>query len=306
MTLGARAPGTDRRALLILNPRAARGGGTGLETKLRAAAQACGWEAEVRTTTRAGQETEFAAAARRDEWPVVVAVGGDGTVHGVANGLLAGGDPAVLGHVPIGTGNDFAKLLGLRPGNVEANLRRVLDGEVRRFDVGRALDEFFINGMGIGFGAEVVRQALRMDHLSGFALYLAAVYRSFWAFEPIGLRVTSVEHREDAKMTMMEISLGVSAGGGFRLTPDAKPDDGLFDVCIIRKVSTFQFLRYVPRVVRGTHGGLPPVHLFQTASLAVTSDRPMAVHFDGELRLPDDQEVTVELLPGRLPVLCAR
>jgi YegS/Rv2252/BmrU family lipid kinase len=270
-----------------------------------AAAEAAGWTAELRTTTRAGQEVEFARDACNEGWPVVVAVGGDGTVHGVANGLLDADAGTVLGHVPIGTGNDFAKLLGLRPGDAGGNLRRVLEGTVRRFDVGRALDEFFINGMGIGFGAEVVRQTLRMERLRGFALYLVAVYRSFWAFEPIGLNVRTEEHREDSKMTMLEISIGICAGGGFHLTPDAEPDDGLFDVCVIREVSTMQFLRYVPRVIRGTHGDLEPAHIFRTAALDIESDRPMTVHFDGELRLPERQDVHVTLVPDALPVLCA-
>ena len=296
-----------KRGSLIVNPLASRGGGRGLEPALTAAARSLGWEVEVRYTTRAGHEVQLAREALKRGWPLVVAVGGDGTAHGVANAVLRARMPdAVLGHVPIGTGNDFAKILGIAPGNVARNLERILTvGHVRRLDVGEVADEYFINSMGIGFGADVVRQTLRMTRLKGFLLYLAAVYKTFWSFDPADLEVTSAEFTERERMMMLEILIGTSAGGGFRLTPDALPDDGLFDVCVIREVSVAQFLRYVPRVIRGTHATLPQVSIFQTADLRVTSmDRPLEMHLDGELRLPQESSVHIRIIPRALPVLC--
>ena len=286
---------------------ASRGRGRDAARGIGEAARELGWEVVVRTTVRAGEEVELGAAAAREGWPLVLAAGGDGTVHGVANGVLDAGTDTVLAHVPIGTGNDFAKILGMRPGKAREGIRTALmKGVVRRLDVGRVLGEFFINGMGIGFDAEVVRQTLGVTRRKGFLLYLSAVYKTFWAFEPVNLEVMSEEHSETGRMMMLEISIGTSAGGGFKLTPTAVPDDGLFDVCIIREVSTAQFLRWVPRVIRGTHLGLDPVTLFQTSKVQVKGvDRPLAFHLDGELRLPDDDSVHVELLPGALPVVCA-
>lgn len=297
----------DKHALVILNPAAGRGRARRLEARLRKALRAHNWDADVRLTRHAGHEVDLAAEARRQQWPVVIAIGGDGTAHGVANGLLADGPTEViLGHVPIGTGNDFGKMTGLKLRPPERNLARVLDGQVKRFDVGRALGEYFINGLGVGFGPEVVRETLKFKRLRGFLLYLVAVYRTFAHFEVPELDVTSVEHSERGRLMMLEGSIGTTAGGGFRLTPDASPDDGLFDVCLIREVGLFRFLRYVPRVIRGTHTRLPPVTIFRTARVRVTGTvAPMAVHLDGELRFAEEPVIEAEIVPRYLRVLCA-
>lgn len=297
----------DKRACLVYNPAAGRGAAAGLESALDRVARLRGWEARVRVTRRAGDEVWLAREACEAGWPVVIAVGGDGTAHGVANGILAAGAADVqFGVVPVGSGNDFAKLLQLAPGPIEPNLTRVLAGGVRRFDVGRALDEYFINGLGIGFDAEVVRQLARIRRLRGFSLYLAAVCRTFVGFRAPFLDLHAAEHRENGELMMLEISIGTTVGGGFRITPDATPDDGLFDVCVIRKVGWLEFLRYVPRVIRGTHASCPPVRMFRSAAVRVSPQSPgVAVHMDGELRLPATDAIEVALVPRRLAVLCA-
>ena len=105
---------------------------------------------------------------------------------------------------------------------------------------------------------------------------------------------------------MVEITLGKTTGGGFTVSPDADACDGLLDVCLIREIGTLTFLRYVPRVIRGTHVGLPPVEVFQSDRIELESFAgPAAVHLDGELRFAETASIVVEILPGRLPVLCA-
>ncbi len=207
----------------------------------------------------------------------------------------------------LGTGNDFAKILGLYPPKTGDNLRHVLTkGVVRPFDVGFVANEYFINSMGVGFGAEVVRQTLNMKRLKGFLLYLGAVYKTFWRFEPPTLEIAASEHSQTGAVTLLEIAIGTTAGGGFKLTPTAKPDDGLFDVCVIDRVSVSQFLRWVPRCIKGTHVNLDPVTMFQTPHVTVTNvDRPLLMHLDGELRTPQGPSVTVELVPRLLATLCA-
>ncbi len=249
----------------------------------------------------------LAAEARAAGWPVIIAAGGDGTVHNVANGILGDGPTNVtLGHVPVGSGNDYARALGLKRAPPERNLQLVLDGTRRRLDVGRVGDEYFVNGMGVGFDAEVVRQTLRMSHLRGFALYLVAAYKTFGSFTPPDLEVQSGEHAERSRMMMLAITIGATAGGGFRLTPDALLDDGLFDVCVIRRVGLARFLRYVPSVVRGKHLHLPEVTLFRSQQVRVSGlSGPLTVQVDGELRYPESDSIEVTLLPRHLKVLCA-
>ena len=300
-------PNLQKRAFVILNPAAGRGRGKGLERPLTESAREAGWEVVVRVTRHAGHELDLAGEARAGEWPVVVAAGGDGTVHNVVNGLLRDGPTAVtLAHVPVGSGNDYARALGLKTGPVERNLPLVLAGHLRRLDVGRVFGEYFVNGMGVGFDAEVVRQTLRMSHLRGFLLYLVAVYKTFGSFDAPDLEIEAQEFQERARMMMLAVDIGTTVGGGFRMTPDAVPDDGLFDVCVIRRVKLARFLRYVPTVARGKHAPFPEVSMFRTKRIRVTGlSGPLAVQLDGELRYPDQDSIDITLLPRHLKVLCA-
>lgn len=294
-------------ACIIHNPAAGRGRAAGLAHRMIAAARRLGWDVTVRSSRHAGEERDLAAVAREEGWPVVVAAGGDGTVHNVANGLLgAGPTQVILGHLPIGNGNDFAKILGLTRMPLERQVARVLGGRARRLDTGQCHGEYFLNGMGIGFDAEVVRQLHRLRGLRGFALYLAAVCRTVLSFKPLEMEITADGRREAGRFMLLEIAIGTTAGGGFRLTPTAVPDDGLFDLCAIRAVGVLRFLRYVPRVVRGTHGSLAVVTLTRARRVRITADiAPVPTHLDGELRLWRESTIELEILPRHLAVLCA-
>ncbi len=300
-------PPVERRAIMILNPHAGRGRARKLARPLPDIARDMGWEVELWETEHAGHEVDLAARARGQGWPVVIAVGGDGTVHGVVNGMLAAGPTdTVLAHVPIGTGNDFAKTVGLdKASHPERNLRAVLAGVVRHLDLGKVLGEYFVNGFGMGFAAEVVKNTFEFKRLRGFALYLASVIRTFFQFRAPLLAISAAEHCEDGRLLMAEIAIGKTAGGGFRLTPEADPTDGLLDVFIVREVGTLTFIRCLHRVVLGTHTELPPVTIFQTRRAEVMSlGNPIAVHLDGELRFPREARLVVEIEPARLAALC--
>lgn len=292
-------------ACVILNPEAGRGRGRRLRRTLADAFGRLGGRVTLRETERAGHERALAAQAAAEAWPHVIAAGGDGTVHGVVNGLLDAGGRSALGVVPIGSGNDFAKLTGIPRRPLTAAVSGLATASVRRFDVGRAAGEYFANGLGLGFGPAVLRHMSDFPRLRGFALYLVAASRAFARFRPVVMSLDAAEHREAGPVMLVEIALGTTAGGGFRLTPDADPTDGQLDVCIIRRVGWFQFLRYLPRVVRGTHTRLPPVTVFRTARIAWRGQRPLELHMDGELRTLDAERLEITLEAGRLRVLCA-
>ncbi len=297
----------DKRALIVLNPYAGRGRAGKVAGSFPPTARRHGWEVDLRLTEEAGHEVELGAAAAAEGWPIVLAVGGDGTVHGVANGLLGhGASKTILAHVPIGTGNDFAGTLGLdKRSGFQRNLDLVLQGTPRTLDVGRVMGEYFVNSCGLGFGPEVVRRTLGVTWLSGFPLYLAAVIRSFYSFEPTHFRVSASEHEQDGRILMLEAAVGRSTGGGFKITPDADATDGLLDVCVIREIGKLTFVRSLSRVLRGTHGELDAVNIFRSAKIEVESrETPVAVHLDGELRYSEDATVTVESVPGYLQALC--
>ena len=263
---------------------------------------------DIVETARPGDGTILAAAAARAGARCVVAVGGDGAVHEVANGLLAARSQAVLGVVPIGTGNDFAKLVGVYRHDVARAVTRLSTAVVRRFDAGRALNEYFVNTLGFGFGAAVVRTRNAMPGLKGFFSYLIPIFRTFASFRPPLFEVRSAGFEERGRMMMVEVCNGTTAGGNYRFAPDADPSDGCLDVCLIRRVGLVRFLRCLPRVMHGTHGSLTEiVALFRSSALTIRApEGPLLLHLDGELRETGVQECTVTVEPKCLNVLVAR
>ena len=237
----------------------------------------------------------------------VVVIGGDGTVHEVANGMLTSGvEPLpALGVVPVGTGNDFARLTGTLGLSPEAAMSRLAHARIGHFDVGHAWGEYFVNSVGIGFDAEVADRVNRMIGARGMLAYLSATLGAYRAFRPPTLTVTAGEALIREPIMLVEVSIGATVGGGFRLTPEARPDDGLFDVCVIRALGGFEFVTRLPLAMMGRHAGLAQVRMFRLPALTVRADaQPLAAQFDGEVRRRD-QPLDFRLEPGRLPVLLA-
>ncbi len=293
-------------AYVILNPAAGRGTARRAEAVVARAFRAQGWAVDVVRTEGPGHGQELASAAVRQGAKHVVAVGGDGTVHEVANGLLRADTDAALGVVPIGSGNDFAKLVGQYGHDPARAVARLVTARSQRFDAGRVLDEWFVNSVGFGFGPAVVKTGNTMHHLRGFLSYLVPIVKTFFNFVPPVFEVAAPGFRERGYMMMVEVCNGTTAGGSYRFAPDADPADGKLDVCLIRRVSLPRFLLAIPRVMRGTHVTMREVALIKTAKLVICSpEEPLMLHTDGELREPGVHECTVELERGRLNVLVA-
>lgn len=261
---------------------------------------------DLRVTAGPGDAREIARTAS----PVVdlvVVVGGDGTAHEAANGLLelAPETRPMLTVLPIGTGNDFARLLGTSRLSPREALDRLGQGERRRFDVGRAWGEYFINSLGLGFDAAVAVRVPRFRRLWRPLVYLAAVGASWRRFTPAVMTVTTAEERFTGPLYCLEVGIGVAAGGGFYLTPDARPDDGLFDVCAVRPLGTWAFATRLPTAFWGGHTRLKEVRMLRSRSVQVEGPAPMLAHFDGEVRESAAGAISIELVAAALPVLVA-
>ena len=305
-TRSRHASGRVKRAFVIINPTAGRGRGARLAHAIGAVFRDRGWEIQLHETRTAGEERDLAEAGARAGWPLIVAAGGDGTVHGAANGIVrSGATQTALGILGIGTGNDFARLVGA-PSQVERGIIALEHGTDRAMDMGHVDGEYFTNGFGVGFDTAVLTEMARLPALRGSALYAVAVYRAFLRYRAPTISVTAAERTASGPAMLIEVAIGRTAGGGFRLTPQADPADGLFDVCMIRQVGLWTFLRYVPRVIKGTHASLPPVTMFQAAAVRLgTPGLPLVAHLDGELRRYESEAVDLRVVPGALRVRCA-
>jgi YegS/Rv2252/BmrU family lipid kinase len=287
----------------IVNPTAGRGAAAKQWPAVRAVLAEHGARVQLAPTRGRGHALELAEEAARAGWPVIVAVGGDGTVHEVVNGLLrasAGGEAgAALGIVPVGSGNDFALLAGL-PRDPAQAARRIASGEERRVDVGRVGDRWFTNGVGVGLDARVAVEANRSRRLRGMGIYLWALAKVLRGFRPPVMRVEIDGEVIERPLTLVTVGNGGRHGGGFWICPDAKIDDGLLDVCACDGLSRLRILRFLPKVMRGTHVGESCVQMRTARRVRIASESPVAVHADGEILAEDARELEIEIEPGRL------
>jgi YegS/Rv2252/BmrU family lipid kinase len=292
---------------LIVNPIAGRGYASRAERDICKILKGFGVPFDVVRTRGPNEAVTLAEQASLEYCHPVVAVGGDGTVHEVLNGLVRahdnGGPVGTLGVIPTGSGNDFEYMLNV-PDGLEGACRKLAEGKTRLIDVGRINDRYFANGVGIGFDATVNIVSRRHRRLRGLMLYLVSALEALY----IHYRAPTVTINYDGteitgKILMVSVANGRRIGGGFMIAPTAEIDDGLLDLCVAREVSRPQILTLIPHVIRGTHVDKPPVTMLQARKIVVTSDDDLPSHVDGEIFTTDAHRLEMEILPRRLRVV---
>jgi diacylglycerol kinase (ATP) len=302
---------------IIVNPAADRGRADRLVPRIESAFSAAGVRYELVRSSRRGHAAELAEAAARRGCGAVIAVGGDGVVHEVSNGLLRASEDGVtipLGVIPAGTGNDFVKMLGLAARQPEDSVRTILTAQPRHVDIGKVVASdmeggqdgawYFTNGIGLGFDAQVAVHASRIRRLRGIAVYAVALLRTLRDLKSPNFRI-SVDGVEIANRALIlaTIANGPCHGGSFWLAPDASLDDGMFDVLIADARSVREVVGLIPSVMRGRHLSARGVKLLRGSTVEVRSDDLLPIHADGEIVARGVRWLSIELLPGRLTVL---
>lgn len=240
----------------------------------------------------------------------MIAVGGDGTLNEVANGLVRAGGGAELATIPIGTGLDFVRTHRI-PTRFEDAVRVVREGTARPVDVGRVsyrtwdgahAERYVANVGSVGMSAAVARRANGMSKLAGGrATFFYALVRVFFEWENT---VVSVElddgERREGRMHDVVVANGQYHGGAMWLAPGARPDDGLFDVLLIGDVTKRDFVMSAPKLYRGTHLSHPKVELVRSRTVAVDAHERLPIELDGEQ--VGTTPVRFEVVPGALRV----
>jgi diacylglycerol kinase (ATP) len=301
---------------VILNPNAAGGRGAKVRPRVEAALALGGHEHRLHSTSHPGHARALAREiSLGDERGTVLVVGGDGTVHEVANGLLEadGASDVPMAVLPVGTGNDFHRMVRCS-GAIEDVLVLLERGRPRAFDVGLARWEggqgYFVNLLGVGVDVEVLRRRAGFRRLSGLPQYLAALLSALVRFRPVELELElegGGGRREVLRKAVLltAVTVGPTIGGGFRLSPDARPDDGLLDLFLVEPLGVLEVARYLPQVLRGTHKSEGRIHLrtLRRARIVSLDRQPFAFELDGELAPMETPWLELELRPGALSVL---
>jgi diacylglycerol kinase (ATP) len=302
-----------RKIKLIFNPMSDRGRSGQRASDLRAIVEEYGG-AEWVGTEYPNHAVELAAKASLEGYDTVVALGGDGTVHEIINGLMRVSEShrPQLAVVPIGSGNDFAFASGVSLNPPQA-MQRVFTGGPKAVDVGVIRDnngrvEYWDNSVGIGFDAKINIMSRKIRGLYGFPMYLTAVLRTiFQDYESSNARLTFDDGpTAERNVLMLTLGNGPREGGGFITTPAAKVDDGLLDYVMVPHMTRARILGLLPKVMNGTHGSDKTVTISTFRKLRLEADRALPIHTDGELWSPyevDTRTIEVEILPGAIRLL---
>jgi diacylglycerol kinase (ATP) len=259
-------------------------------------------------TEGVGHASELARLAASDGYRFLVAVGGDGTINEVANGLLNSpdADATTLGVVSTGTGNDFIRSMGIPRDYIKAckcvmgNHRSLIDvGLVEFKQNGKTARRYFINGAGVGFDAEVTETSHRMPRLVNNTVpFVLSLLKTLPTYRNKDVQMSIDGRQEKRRVLSVIVSNGAYFGGGMRIAPQAELNDRHLDVLTIGDVGKAELLQVFPRVYKGTHITHPKVRMEKAEKITIECDRRILLQADGELL--GEGPVTFQVVPAAL------
>lgn len=282
----------------IINPTARGGRGVRLWERARPVLLQAGWTISETRSERRGHARDLAAQC---DGGVVLAVGGDGTAHEVANGILASRRGCALGIIPVGVGNDFARAMGI-PRDPVAAAGALLNATRRSVDVGEVNGRYFLTIAGAGFDAEVARLVNTWPKvLGGVTMYMLGILTMLVTYRPVDVTITLDGRNEQERLFLIAVGNTGWNAGGMWMVPPARPDDGILHTVIAGPLTRLETLMVLPRVFSGGHLAHPKVRQAQAREIHVNGSVPLAVQADGESigTLP----ATFRVHPGALTVL---
>ena len=279
-------------ARLIVNPMAGAGKAARKWPQIASLLRSLGLRFDHVMTEAPGHASELARAAARLGYELVVAVGGDGTINEIINGLYDSGEigQVTLGIISTGTGSDYIRTLGI-PSRYPESCRCLLNPQKITVDLGvveyscggQTLKRLFANFAGIGFDAEVVRMTRQtFKSLGALPAYLMGLLTTLVCYRNRPVTLNYNGRVEERKLCSIIMSHGRYGGGSMLIAPHADPIDGLFDIVIIDDLSKPDLLWSLPKVYRGTHLNHPKVTVQRTSEIEISAEHRMAVQADGE------------------------
>ena len=287
------------RYCLISNRVAGSGSAGAYIDRVKALMENRGVDFEIRETQYPGHATELAKAAVDEGFDVIVAVGGDGTLRETALSVVH--TDRVLGLLPCGTGNDYARPLGI-PTDAEAALDILLNGETRTVDAGMANDQIFFNIAGFGFDVDVLdyTEEFKPKCKNGETAYRLGVLKAVFGLKLRKTTLTFPDGTIERNVLMAAAGVGTHFGGGMNVLPESDMSDGLLDVCIAHDVNRLRLLQLLPKFIKGKHLGLKCITYRKATEVSVVCDPVSRIEVDGERM--DGTPVTFRILPGALKV----
>ena len=300
-----------QRAKVIINPAAGANKTHRKWPQLNSLLKHIGLSFDHQYTEGAGHAIEIARDAASDGYRYLVAVGGDGTVNEVANGILNTGNAGEVsfGVISTGTGSDFARSAGIPMDSLNAcslltsTKRLVIDaGIVEYHKNGQKTQRYFVNAAGIGFDAAAVESTEKIPkYFGGTIPYLAGLLRTLVGYRNKSVVMDIDNRKKSEKILSVIVANGNYLGGGMHVAPDAVIDDALLDVVVIGDVGKLDLIKSLPMIYKGTHGDHPKVRIEKAAEVSIDTSERVLVHADGELL--GEGPASFKLLPSALSLV---
>lgn len=285
--------------VFIVNPIAGNGKGKKTIPKIHEVMKDKDISYNVWETRKKGEAISLAKKAVSENVKKIVAVGGDGTINEVVNGIV--GINIILGVVPAGSGNDLARLLKLPP-NTEDAIELAISGLPRPIDLGKVFDRYYINIGSIGLDAEIAAYTeISKKYFSGKWAYIASIIRNLFFYKPIN-SVIKIDGKEmERKILLFAVGNGKYYGGGFKILPEAIMDDGYFDVCIVSHIPRWKIPLVFPSLIKGEHTKHDFVELLKLKKIEIKTNKNVKVNLDGEIN--QDSKLEFEIVPKALNII---
>ena len=296
----------DKKWFFIVNSTAGRGKTGKKISKLVTSLNRHKLDFEIELTKAPQHAIQIVKDAIKKGFHNIISVGGDGTLNEVVNGVMLSGksEEINVGIIPEGGGNDFAANFNLSS-NIDKAVSTLQKFMIKKIDVGKIEDRYFINALGIGFDARAAQISNKIKHLNGLPRYLLAVIKALVSLKPFEAEVKLDNYTYNSPFLLIAIGNGKYTGGGFLLTPEALIDDGFLDICFIKTITRRRILSLLPSAIKGKHLKEPEVDLKQSKTIEVITKTPLPFYTDGELPvLTNPLHFKIELLPKKLNLIC--
>ena len=252
-------------------------------------------------TEKKGHAIKLAKEFADNGYTHVIAVGGDGTINESATGIMD--KNVTFGVIPAGTGNDFVPVLGFNEHFTEQDWQIFLRGHTIHMDVGMCNNNYFLNGMGLGFDAQVASENYKDGELKrgGQHKYFWHIIKTLFFYHEKPMSVIDKEDENQSLCFINTIGNGRRFGGGYFLTPQAMGNDGYFDICMVDKLSLIERFKLFLKVPKGEHINNEKVNYYKTDKMLIQFNEKMPYHLDGELYF--DDRFIINILPQKLKVI---
>lgn len=296
-------PELKEKWIFIVNPIAGNGFAKTMIPVIEEKLKKYGIDGEILLTERRGHAVELSKSYYEKGYRYIIGVGGDGTVNEIARPLVNKQD-VVIGVIPAGTGNDFIQVTGFPGRFSEKEWEILFKKNIIGMDAGSVNGMIFLNGMGLGFDAQVAAENYTGPgkvKKGGKHKYIWHIVKTILFFKEKRMKMISDQSTSETDCFINTISIGRRFAGGFFLTPKAIANDGLLDVCSIKKLNLFQRFRIFLKVPKGEHINDKKVNYYQTSGLEIEFPEKVPFHVDGELNF--SKEFKVSILPKALNIL---